>query len=228
MESRWRSLVFQKWFPLKCISWMSLGISFFLSQAQAQHLPLPKILKEIEKIYSQSKTISAQFSQVNENAALSSKKMSQGTLLIKLPSKIRWETKSPDSNLLVSDGHHFWFYTPPFETGEMGQVIQKKSSEVQTQLATALLAGSFSSQNLTIRQESPFRFSLTPKPGSAGTVIRVILEINPTQKRVQKVNLEHQGGNRTEITLSEIELGVSLKDELFFFKPPPHTESISD
>lgn len=105
---------------------------------------LPKALQEVEKRYAEAGTLFAEFKQLNETAATGQKKESQGILYAKRPGKVRWETRSPDANLLVSDGKKFWFYTPPFDEDERGQLIERKASEVQTKLANALLSGSFS------------------------------------------------------------------------------------
>src|SRR5690606_34882256 len=113
------------------------------------------------------------------------KKTSEGILQAKRPDKVRWETVSPDPNLLVSDGSRFWFYTPPLEEGERGQVMIRKSNEIQSQLATALLSGSFSvAKNMKIQAKGPSRFELIPKPGSAGTVTRAEIQVDPQEKLI--------------------------------------------
>jgi outer membrane lipoprotein carrier protein len=195
-----------------------------LSAAAAK---LPAILQEVEAKYTKAGTLQAEFSQVNEVAALKTKKTSTGVIMVKRPDKLRWETHKPDMNVLVSDGRHFWFYTPPFDEGEHGQVIERRSSEVNSRLANALLSGAFSvTKDMKIRQESPSKFLLIPKPGTAGTVNRAEIEVNPDKKVIEKVTLEHKGGNRSEITLSKIELGKPLGDEVFAFTPPPNTDKV--
>ena len=37
---------------------------------------------------------------------------SSGTLAVKRPNLIYWETKAPDETLVVSDGETLWFYNP--------------------------------------------------------------------------------------------------------------------
>jgi outer membrane lipoprotein carrier protein len=188
---------------------------------------LPPLLKEVEEKYTQAATLQAEFSQVNLIAALKTKKISSGVIMIKRPDKLRWETLKPDMNLLVSDGRHFWYYTPPFDEDEHGQLIEKKSSEINSKLANALLSGHFSiARDMKIRQESPSKFLIIPKARSAGTVTHAEIEINPAQKLIEKVTLEHQGGNRSEITLSKIELGKPIGDEAFIFTPPPNTDRV--
>ena len=199
------------------------------TQVKAKPAPhLPKALQDVEAKYTKAATLQAQFTQVNDVASLKSKKTSSGVLMVKRPGKLRWETLKPDMNLLVSDGTHFWFYTPPFDEGEHGQLIERKSSQVQSRIANALLSGSFSiAKDMKITQESASRFLLVPKAGSAGTVKRAQIEIDPKEKLIRRVTLEHQGGNRSEITLDKIELGKDLGDEAFVFKAPPNTDKVS-
>lgn len=188
---------------------------------------LPQVLQDLEVKYIRAVTLQADFTQINEIAALKTKKTSSGVLMVKRPNKLRWETLKPDLNLLVSDGRHFWFYTPPFDEGEHGQVIEKKSSEINSKLANALISGSFSAAgDMKIRQESPSTFLLVPKAGTAGTVSRAEIEIDPAEGVIRKVTLEHKGGNRSEITLSKIELGKKIGDDAFVFDAPPGTDKV--
>jgi outer membrane lipoprotein carrier protein len=196
--------------------------------AAAAKSHLPMLLQDVETLYTHAATLKAEFTQVNEVAALRAKKTTSGVILVKRPDKLRWETLKPDMNLLVSDGRKFWFYTPPFDKGENGQVIERKSSEIHSKLANALLSGRFSVvRDMKIKQESALRFSLTPRRGTAGTVVKAGIEVDPLKKLIQKVTLEHKGGNRSEITLSKIELGKPMGDELFEFTPPPGTDKVT-
>ena len=86
-------------------------------------VPLPSLLQAVEEKYAQSPTVQAEFTQINEVAALKTKKTSSGILIVKRPNKLRWETLKPDVSVLMSDGSTFWFYTPPFEEGDRGQLI---------------------------------------------------------------------------------------------------------
>jgi len=226
--------VSQKWFLSKCTRFfLVLSLTLQVSGADASQTkpqnPLPKLLQEVEANYTKSLTISADFTQVNEDAAMGKKKSSSGKIFVKRPSKIRWETIKPESNLLVSDGTRLWYYTPPFDEGERGQVVEKKSSQIQSKLANALLSGSFSvARDMTIKQKSPSTFLLTPKPGTAGTVTQAAIEVDPDKKLIQKVILNHKGGNHSEISLSKIELGASLSDDLFVFHAPPNTDKVNE
>ena len=127
----------------------------------------------------------------------------------------------------MSNGKIFWFYTPPFDLGENGQLIERRSSEVQSQVATALLSGEFSKvPGIQVKQKSDSTFLITPKSGTAGSVIRAEVTLDLSKNLIQKVALDHRGGNRSEISLSQIELGKPLPDDFFIFKAPPNTDRV--
>lgn len=190
---------------------------------------LPPLLQELEAKYSKAETLMAQFSQTTETAAFKQKKISTGILMFKRPNKVRWETLMPDPNLLVSNGVKVWFYTPPFDPTERGQVIERPASMIQTKLAHALLSGAFSTAlKMKIVQKSSTRFELYPKKGSAGTVIRAEINVDSSKKLIEKVILEHRGGNRAEITLTEIQLGKKIEDSYFQFVAPSNTDRINE
>lgn len=188
---------------------------------------LPKLLREVEAKYGQASTLVAEFTQVNESAALKQKKTSSGVLMVKRPDKVRWETLKPDPNLMVSDGKKFWFYTPPFDEDERGQVIERKKGEVQSKLANTLLSGSFSSaRDIRVKKKDASHFTLSLKPGAAGSITQAEIEVDPEKKLIQRVVLQHKGGNRSEISLDKIELGKELTDDIFTFKAPANTDRV--
>jgi outer membrane lipoprotein carrier protein len=243
--------VYQRWSPLKCIknhsalSAILFGICCTVQfEALAQETrttkaqrpetkkqkgpankTIPGLLEEVEATYSKAATLSADFTQITDNVALSQKKKSSGKLYLKRPSQVRWETQKPDVNLFVSNGQTSWFYTPPFDEGEHGQLVVKKSSETHSKLANALLAGSFSVvKGMKIEQKSESSFTLYPRRGTAGTIQKATIEVDLANKFIRKVILDHKGGNHAEITLSNIQLGSPLKNDLFNFVPPPNTD----
>lgn len=193
-----------------------------------EHVLLPAPLKEVEAHYAKAATVIADFEQSTQSALSAKKKESSGRILIKRPDKVRWETLKPDTHLMVSDGQRFWFYTPPFEAGERGQVIIRKTAEVQSKLATALLVGSFSSvRDMRIETKDAHHFLMIPKRGTSGTVQDAEIEIS-AQKEIRKITVRHVGGNVAEIRLTKLEMGSAIRDELFVFITPPKTDTIKE
>jgi outer membrane lipoprotein carrier protein len=189
---------------------------------------LPEALRLVDERYQKGKTVRAKFEQKEYIASTGRTKTTQGTIEIKRPSKLRWETRAPGQNLLVSDGKTFWFYTPPFDEEERGQLIERKSSQVQSRLAQTLISGSFSdARGLKVETIDSTHYRLVPKKGTAGTVRTAEVVIDLEKNEITQVKLEHRGGNRSEIKLSNIELGSALPDELFRFVAPPNTDRIN-
>ncbi len=189
--------------------------------------PLPALLSEVESKYHSGQTLRAHFEQREFIASLGRVKSTHGTIEIKRPDKLRWETTAPDSNLLVSDGKKFWFYTPPFDEGERGQIIEKKASQVQSKLAQTLISGAFSvARDMKIETIDATHFRLIPSRGSAGSVRSAEITVDPIRKEIIQVKLEHRGGNRADISLSKIEIGANIPDELFVFIVPTNTDRI--
>lgn len=203
------------------------GSAFKMSAAHAA--TLPPLMQQVQSEYQKAAGIEAQFEQLTDVKATKQKKKAQGKIWIKRPNRLRWETISPDPNILISDGKTFWFYTPPFEKGERGQVIIKKSAQVQTQFLNALLSGSFDfGKSEASIQAKGNTFLLKPKKGTAGDVETAEVTLNETSHKIEKVVLEHSSGNRTEIKLQDVKLTSQLDDKLFRFVPDRNTDKITE
>jgi outer membrane lipoprotein carrier protein len=214
------------------LAFLALFLNIASAAVPAKTAPLPPLMRAVEAKYAKAATMTANFEETDESKALQQTKKSSGTLQFKRPGKVRWETLKPDRNLLVSDGKKFWYYTPPFDASEHGQYMEKKAAQVQSRFAQKLLSASFSEvtaqKTMKVEQGSPNSFILTPLKHSAGSIARVTVTIDPEKKVISSLVLEHDDGNRTEITLSDIQLGKKLGDETFKFVPPPNTDLIQE
>jgi outer membrane lipoprotein carrier protein len=187
---------------------------------------LPPILLEVQTAYAKAGTLFAEFTQTKESAGLGTTTTSSGRIAIKRPNKIRWETLSPDANLLVSNGVKAWYYTPPFDSSEHGQVTETLASKVRTRLANAILSGDFSSSDLKIKTIKPGYFSIIPKAGTAANVKEAKVAVDPSQKTITNIEILYDDGNHTEIKLTNIKLGAKLGDDVFVFQAPPNTDHV--
>jgi outer membrane lipoprotein carrier protein len=200
----------------------------FMSLAIASNTP--PLLLEVEKNYAKHKTLVATFKQTTVTQTKKSK-VSEGIVEVLRPSSFRWETLKPNAQLLVSDGKQIWYFTPPVFEDEKGEWMVKKTAEVQTELLNSLLSGSFSAAKgarIIKHPKLENAFIFFPKPASAGTVHSAEVHIDPKSKIITKVIIEHVGGNRAEVALSEIKLGKSIDSARFKFIPPAGSEQIKD
>jgi len=221
--------VFQEWFRSN-FSKKFILIGFSMAACTQVQAALPVLLEEVQKEYKKSAGIEAEFEQLTEIKSTKTSKKAQGKIWIKHPNKLRWETISPDQNILVSDGKFFWFYTPPFEKGDRGQVIIKKTAQIQTRFLNALLSGSFDFSNSKTQVESKSAnvFLLKPGANTAGDVKTAEVTINVLTKKIEKVSLTHTSGNETSIQLKDIKLVNKLADSMFQFVPDRNTDQIRE
>lgn len=219
---------------------LALGViaaSFLLPQLAAAKASsnakaeVPEALQKVEARYKEAGSLQALFEQEEVSKALGDTKKSQGKIAWKAPDRLRWETETPDPNLLVSDGKTMWFYTPPFDESEKGQVIIRKASQMKNRIIDALLAGRFSSavkQGLKIEALPENTFKLLPRKGTVGTLKLAQVKIEPEKHQIILVSLEYRDGNRSSISLTSIELGKAIPTESFTFKVPPRTDTLKE
>jgi len=188
---------------------------------------VPELLREVEETYTKAGTLFAEFSQTNESAATGTKKTSSGRIAIKRPDKVRWETTSPDPNLLVSDGKKAWYYTAPFDETEHGQVSEYPAARVRSKLANAILSGEFSGKDLKIKTIDVTHFSIIPKKGTAANVKEAKVKVDPGKRTIVQIEILYDDGNHAQIDLSNIKLGEKLGDDVFVFQAPPNTDHIN-
>lgn len=198
--------------------------------AQAQASNLPARLESVRLEYQKASGLEAEFEQSTFIKSTQQNKKSNGKLWIKRPHFMRWETVNPDANLLVSNGKTFWFYTPPFEKGDRGQVMIRKSAQVQTDFLNALISGTFrfKDKDTKVVEKSNQEFELRPSPGSAGDVKLATLFLDSRLNRITRVMIVHTTGNKTEILLNKLTLTSKLDDKLFNFVPDKNTDRISE
>jgi outer membrane lipoprotein carrier protein len=221
--------VFPEWFP-SSFSKLAVSIGFGIAVCAPAQAALPVLLEQVQKEYKKSAGIEAEFEQESIIKSTKTNKKSQGKIWIKHPNKLRWETISPDQNILISDGKYFWFYTPPFEKGDRGQVIIKKSAQVQTRFLNALLSGSFdfAGAKTAIETKTSNVFLLKPSEDTAGDVKTAEVTVNAQTRKIEKVSLIHISGNETTIQLKEVKLVKKLSDQLFHFVPDRNTDQIRE
>ncbi|MGE4231736.1 MAG: outer membrane lipoprotein carrier protein LolA [Bacteriovoracia bacterium] len=179
--------------------------------------PSNSALTAMNKKYAEAKTLKINFQQTKKNSATGTEKKSKGTIFIKKPHFFRWETFSPEKDILVTNGVFFWFFTPPFRKNEKGQLLVRKAADVQSKLAIDLLSGSIQFQkDFKILKSKPFFYKMKPlKP--SGDVDYIELYLEKTTKLVYKLVLFSVTGNETELNLENPKLNLDLPNDMFTF-----------
>lgn len=190
------------------------------------HLKADDEIQKMKSKYQSVKSLKADFTQSLKNITLGKTKNSSGHIYIMRPNMFRWETVEPENSLLSGNGKKVWYYTPPFQKGERGQVIVRSAQDVQSRLALDLLVGGDQFQkNFDYRRIEPLHYRLNPlKP--SGDVDHIELFLERQTNLVYKVQLVSTSGNETTIILKNVVLDPKLDVSLFTFRIPPQTEVV--
>jgi outer membrane lipoprotein carrier protein len=71
-----------------------------------------EVAASLQRKYDSVRDFSADFTHQHEGGVLRRKLVEQGTLHVKKPGRMRWDYKSPEKKLFVSDGERLYFHDP--------------------------------------------------------------------------------------------------------------------
>ncbi len=136
---------------------------------------------------------------------------------------MRWDYRTPEGNVFVSDGKTVSFYVPADR-----QVNREPVTEaLDDRIPLMFLLGR---QNLT--QEFEKFALLGTKPQVPGTQViqmypkrktdlsELVMEVDPANYQVRRLLLGHSDGSQSEFIFSNIRTNTGLKASLFDFKVP--------
>jgi outer membrane lipoprotein carrier protein len=147
------------------------------------------------------------------------KRTREGVVYFRKPGRMRWEFKTPDEELVVSDGHTLYSYDPG-----LNQVVESPLGQaLRAPGATEFLLGVGNIKH-DFKASAPAaeagdgleHVRLVPRHG--GDAIEVA--VDPKSQDIRSIRITDELGDVTEVHFSEIRNNVSLQDSLFSFAPP--------
>ncbi|MCZ4351877.1 outer membrane lipoprotein carrier protein LolA [Roseovarius aestuarii] len=163
-------------------------------------------LKELSRYLNSFETASGQFTQINDDGTIS-----QGTILIKRPGKVRFEYQPPEDILVVSNGDTVGIIDGKSSEGTQAYPLNKTplsiilARNVDFTRARMVTGHGSDGKSTTVRAQDPDN----PDYGS----IDLVFTGSPTQLRQWVIN--DSGGSRTTVILGALDTGVRLKNESF-------------
>lgn len=139
---------------------------------------------------------------------------SNGTLAVKRPNLIHWETKAPDETLVVSDGKTLWFYNPFVE-----QVSAFNISNAVTNTPILLLSGLNDQawQEYGVNQVNENEFRITSLNEDAQVKS---LDLVFSGKNLAKFTVTDATGQLSNFNLTNLVSDPLPKDSMFIFTLP--------
>ena len=168
-----------------------------------------------------------EFSQRLTNAASGEDGVRKGKLYFKQPRLIRWETHTPEQELLVAGKDVVWDYFAGEETAYKYDPNQLLSSQTmlrfisgQGGLEEFVLIGYREEQGLAMLELIPRE----PEPA----LVEVRLWVDVETLLLKKIRVVDFYGNGNELEFIAMTLDPELPDELFRFTPPPGVFVVED
>src|SRR2546421_11929352 len=213
---------------LLVLFWGALSAPPRLSAAPPQAKGLSDLVEGVERSFAHMKDLSSDFIQIFQDP-LNRKRQESGHLYLMRPRMMRWEYKSPEEKLFVSDGKTVYFYVPADRQVTKEPVKQSFDDRIPLMF----LLGQSNLRNEFTRFEL-----LNTKPFFEGTkVVRmypkrktdfeeILMEVDPGAYLIRRLVLAHMDGSRSEFIFSDIRTNTGVRASMFDFKLPPGVEVV--
>jgi outer membrane lipoprotein carrier protein len=213
------------------VCWLpAIGIGIVVP-AQAEDIH--QLARSVDDHYNHLRSLQSDFTEIYRGDG--PERVESGTLWLKKPRKMRWEYRSPNEKLFISDGQAVWFYLPAER--QLRKTTLKQLDDLRSPLAFLLgktkLENELQGLSKAVDQ-SPLGADNVllrgvPKgaapQSAAGQVSEVLLEITPSSQIVRIVLVEADGAT-TEFRFAGWKENLELGDSRFQFTPPPGVETV--
>ncbi len=192
-----------------------------------------QLARAVDDHYNHLRSLQSDFTEIYRGDG--PERVESGTLWLKKPRKMRWEYRSPNEKLFISDGQAVWFYLPAER--QLRKTTLKQLDDLRSPLAFLLGKTKLESELQGLSKavdQSPLGAGNVllrgvPKGAGlqsvAGQVSEVLLEITPSNQIVRIVLVEADGAT-TEFRFAGWKENLELSDSRFEFTPPPGVETV--
>jgi chaperone LolA len=178
---------------------------------------LKGVLSALSTKYGPADVIRGSFTQTTKNAY--GDQVQQGTVVLKRPGKIRWES-GPDGKQIVCDGSTLWYYDPAEK-----QVLRMKNVGEQAASSYAVLQSMdklgdlFAVQLVSGDVSHGFELLLRPKDGQDAQFKQIVVDVD-AKTNLDVVKVTDPFDSVTTIDFTQLSLGGSADDKTFTFQVP--------
>jgi len=208
---------------LPLIAALALGLPSW-----AQPPPAQEVAAALQKKYDGIRDFSADFTQITEGGVLRRKAVAErGTVFVKKPGRMRWNYKSPEEKVFVSDGRQIQLYVP----ADKQVIVSPLPSDDRATSAVLFLMGR---GNLT----RDFNVSY----GQGGTDNTHVLRLDPKTRQaeydwlqltvdraslqIRELTAGDQQGGRSTFQFTNFKENPGVTDKTFAFTAPPGTDVV--
>jgi outer membrane lipoprotein carrier protein len=191
--------------------------------AAAPRLELGAVVDRVQKRYDGATDFRASFNQTLTNTAFKRRSPSTGEVLLKKPGRMRWNYKTPDPKMYLSDGDLLWLYEP-----EDKQAFKQELKTSQLPAALAFLTGRgklASEFDIAFAKDKglggprDYVLALSPKQPQA-QIKSILFVVDPETFFVRETLIADAQGNTNDLLFTDIKINTHLPDATFRWTPP--------
>jgi outer membrane lipoprotein carrier protein len=181
----------------------------------------------LQRKYDAIRDFSADFTHQHQSGVLGRKVSEQGSVLVKKPGKMRWEYKSPEKKLFVSDGARIYFHDPGSNQVTVSEVPQGDQAASAALFLTGKgnLVRDFNVSFLQGEAGSTYALRLDPKkPQGEYDWLEIVVDRDTLL--IQRLTAAEKEGGRSTFLFSRFRENVGVGDKPFVFEIPRGAEVI--
>jgi outer membrane lipoprotein carrier protein len=191
---------------------------------------LHAVAQAVDQHYDRLRSLQVDFVEIYQGGGV--ERTESGTLWLKKPGKMRWDYRSPEEKLFVSDGKDAWLYLPGEK--QVRKSSMRKLDDLRSPLAFLLgktklekeLGGLSFAPDMQVSKAENSILRGVPK-GMEDRVSQVLLEITPGHT-IARILIHGVDDSVTEYRFSNEKEGVQIPEAKFQFSAPAGTEIVED
>lgn len=171
------------------------------------------------------------------DSRLGQPRVETGTFAIKKPSLMRWDYRSPEVKIAITDGRETWLYLPEDRELHRGAMPEGgQGAAAQLMAGTLDLDRAFHASRPTDEEDGT---GGGEPPGVAGGIVieltpreptdefeRLVLVVEQESLQIRRVTLIDAVGGRMTFEFFDLRENTDLSDDIFDLEPPPGVEII--
>jgi outer membrane lipoprotein carrier protein len=183
--------------------------------------PAQEIAAALQKKYDAIRDFTADFVHESEGGLLRKKQIERGVVQIKKPGKMRWDYKTPEPKVFVSDGRRIYLHVP----ADNQVIVSPVPEQDQATTAVLFLVGKGNlTRDFTVSyadggSADTYALRLQPKvPETDYDWLQIVVDRGTLQMR--SLSAADSQGGRSTFQFTNFKENVGLTDKTFAFKIP--------
>lgn len=200
---------------------VAAGLGGLVARAQSPAPPAVEVAAALQRKYDAIRDFSADFTHEAESGVLRKKLVERGTVLVKKPGMMRWEYKTPEVKVFVSDGRQMYMFTP----ADNQVIVSPVPEEDQATTGVLFLTGKgnltrdFSVSFVPGAPDDAYALRLQPKLAQRDyDWLQLVVDRESLQ--IRSLTAADKQGTRSTFTFSRFKENVGLADKVFAFSIP--------